>query len=675
MRDKKHRFALYMEGIRVPCSSATINTKVDGPAVATITLVPTEAAFYAPERTLVHLFWYEEEEDLWRLVFEGEVISKAIHYSGGHRQASYKCRDLTTYWDQAHQVFFARYYSTNTSIGESDAALFYGSNVRALEENRATIKGEAVAQVTLGNLLTDAFQTVGSLGEGFQSIFDHLARVNDYWIFSESRLKMRKKIFTVDNPTALRILKRELDLIGRDFSQSPVDAASTWEIVQILKSRMFYQLICNPAPAYFRVKAGSGEDIRRVNLGDASDVKRGLGNLAQYIIMPEIYLSQPPRCNVILPPALTSFNYHDDFTMAPTRTMAMVSSISRLGTDADVANLVAGKVVYAPSDVEPFIGQDGAVLTNEEKIRGFIPNITHVSPAEVPETISDEQEVDDLLEHIVNYQHWMHNYATRYAAGTGPFNPFLVAGFPAAVIDRQFGFVVGMLNQIVHNLEFRGEGLITTQFQMNLCRHASTPEDESVPAWKRLREKQTPEALFPDLERPGQSAWFDPAFDDGNIGENIYRPLLGYEDGGGIIRSETEGESRSTETMVEALQRIRSEHLRAPDESKENQAWSYAKREIATQYETFLAIGAEPADSEIREDIRDKKVGDPEDWAELRSINAPAYQNPGAESQDYEKVDSIESEEDAGGPFLTVRQVWARRYRTEVRQMDGVVNV
>ena len=99
----------------MPCASASIGAAVDGPATATITLVPTQSSFYAPERTVVHLFWYDDQ-GVPRRIFEGEVIGKTFAYQAGRRQATYKCRDLTTYWEHAHELFFATYVPTETPL-------------------------------------------------------------------------------------------------------------------------------------------------------------------------------------------------------------------------------------------------------------------------------------------------------------------------------------------------------------------------------------------------------------------------------------------------------------------------------------------------------------------------------------------------------------------------------
>lgn len=669
-QQKQHRFAVYLEGIRVPCAAASISTQVDGPAVASITLVPTESSFYAPERTLVHIFWHDstDEKTFWRCIFIGEVIGKSFSYMSGGRKAIYKCRDFTTYWEQAHEVFFANYVPAGGGPTDDQISFFFGSNVFAREENRADPSTQNTtrtqAKVSIGNLLTNAFGEVQSLGQGFQSIFDHLGGtaeiggVNDYWIFSEGRLKLRSHIFTVDNPRSLEILKEGLANVRSDFNLSPVDHASAWQIVQIIISRLYYQLICNPAAPYFRARPGTEEGIRNINLGSPDDVARGLGNIANYIIMPDIYFAQPPRCNVLFPSMVTQFQYSDSFTVGPTRTLAHVAGFKGVG----------GRTFYAPSDVKLDTDQTRSVLTAEEKIRGFIPRIIHVSPAEVKGGIDDD---DNNLAHIVNYRHWLENYKTRQGGGTGPFNPYLAVGFPAAVVDRVFGFVVGSLRTVQHDLDFN-TGQTYTTFQLGLCRHASTPDGEDTPEWKRQREGFAPEALYPDLDRTFQSSWYHSDFSDANIGNTLYRPLLGYTDKrlGGIINSleDASGTVRD-ETQREALSRLRREHINISSEAQERAAWTYAQREIATQYETFLAIGAEPVDSGLLEDIKDRKVEDADDWAYLRAINTPSYQNPGAAKQDINTVDTVKKVEDTKGPFLTVRQTWVKQYRTECGQL------
>ena len=222
---------------------------------------------------------------------------------------------------------------------------------------------------------------------------------------------MRRKIVTIDNPRALSILNKGLENIRSDFILAPVNNASLWYLVQVINSRLYYQLVCNPAPAYSRTRPGSNERVGGFDLGDTTTVRRGLGHTTDYVIMPDIYFAQPPRCNVLFPSMVTQFSYSDSFTVAPTRTVAVIPNPQGTG---------GGTVKYAPSNVvlDADDRQERSILTAEEKIRGFIPNIIHVSPAEAyASTEGNVGGVNDL-DHIVNYRHWLDNYATRASSGT-----------------------------------------------------------------------------------------------------------------------------------------------------------------------------------------------------------------------------------------------------------------
>ena len=367
---------------------------------------------------------------------------------------------------------------------------------------------------------------------------------------------------------------------------APVNNASLWYLVQVINSRLYYQLICNPAPAYSRTRPGSNQGVGSFDLGNATTLRKGLGHTTDYIIMPDIYFAQPPRCNVLFPSMVTQFSYSDSFTVAPTRTLAIIPGFQGTG----------GILKYAPSEVEPNTDQRRSVLTAEEKIRGFIPNIIHVSPAEADASTEGNVGGVNDLDHIVNYRHWLDNYATRASSGTGPFNPFLAVGFPAAVLDRGYGIIAGSLRSLQHFLDFSG-GTAYTTFEMGLCRHASTPDDDEQPAWKVQREGFAPEALYPDPDKPEQTSWYDDAFSDARIGQTLYRPILGYQDSrsGGIITSQEDADGTPhDETAKEALERIRREHLSASPDAQSGRLGSMPSGRFLPSTRRFWRLGPSP---------------------------------------------------------------------------------
>ena len=651
---KRHQFSLYMEGIKVPFAAARVNTFVDGPATATITLPPTPSSFHAPKRTWVHLFWYDGDQP--RLLFEGETIGRGISKGQAMKGATYRCRDLTMYWEHAHQLFFSQDTTLNTPLSNKEFGVFFGATAAAQDANRAPTTGRFKNKVSIGNLLTSAFEEVATLKQGFQSIFDYLggsadgeqAPINRYWAYSEARAKLRNKIVTIDNPTALRLLRSQLDHLVSDLNITAVDTASAWELVQILISRLYYQLVCNPTPPYYRKGLDEGR-IRDIDLSNPRDISRGLGNTVNYVIMPDLYLAQPPRCNVIMPPMVTDFSFTDNFVQAPTRTIALTEEVD-------------GITYYAPKEVE--LTDRQAILTEEEKLRGFVPRIIHVSP--------DEKRNNDQMAEIVNYRHWMEVYATRQASGAGQFNPFLAVGFPCATFDRDFGIIAGSLRSVVHDIDLRGESRVQTQFMMGFCRYTSVPLDDYIPDFERSREIEVPEALYPDVDRPGVPAWFDAAFEDDKIGRSVYNPVLGYEEDQSAVREFiTQGSNRTYETLRDALERLQRDHLATTDEGREAMAWNYIQRPIATQFETFLAIGAEPADAGVREQIKDRKVSNQDDWLFLQALDVDEYRNPDGTVQDFNTVNTIENQRDVRGPFISVKQGWARQYRGEANRPYG----
>jgi len=123
---------LFLEGIEVPVISASVNMLPDQPASATIQVIPTDMGMHLLPRTLVHLFYLDDEplsnpgappriaqdgstennlnrfdapDEQYKILFTGEIIGFNYAKTPSSRQLVLQCLDLSTYWDTCYQWF------------------------------------------------------------------------------------------------------------------------------------------------------------------------------------------------------------------------------------------------------------------------------------------------------------------------------------------------------------------------------------------------------------------------------------------------------------------------------------------------------------------------------------------------------------------------------------------
>jgi hypothetical protein len=329
---------------------------------------------------------------------------------------------------------------------------------------------------------------------------------------------------------------------------------------------------------------------------------------------------------------------------------------------------------YAPSSLQGHLHSGGSdafsvFLTDEERMRGIILDKGYISKEELqgqrgysglykdanPEEA--EGRVRELVHGIVNYSFQQRRLASRPLQGHGVFNPHLVVGLPAAIVDRHSGHHVGPLAQVIHTLD-QANGTFSTSFTLRDVRWIGRPKKDYLPEW--FGGGDAPEGIHVGDE--AKPSWFDPSFADDKVGETVWGPLLGYTDKyqGSILRPHPTDDR--LETMEEALNRIRSECMGA--QSPRASALLWTRREIATEMETFLALGCEPDDDDEVKELGEKDLGDADVWADVRNRQHRSYRNPGG-TQSYK--DEI-PESGAPGPFFKERRDWALDIAKETLQ-------
>jgi len=224
--------------------------------------------------------------------------------------------------------------------------------------------------------------------------------------------------------------------------------------------------------------------------------------LKSFIFRPNIWFAAPPLCNVLLPHMYESVSV----------SRQMMRETTRLQLDAFnqfFESNVLNTFYYAPQ----FQNADGSTATNHvegegmgsvtktiimdhEVYSGIIPKMERISEISfyakqsgqgTELRVADGGEVEasaaqativDYGERVAHYNLLTHRYSARTASVGGPFNPYLVCGFPAAIVD-EIPYVPSGEGASVLKSVVEGERLSTKVHWLGLIESLSHTYDQS----------------------------------------------------------------------------------------------------------------------------------------------------------------------------------------------------
>lgn len=234
-----------------------------------------------------------------------------------------------------------------------------------------------------------------------------------------------------------------------------------------------------------------------------TETVRRSGRLHCQIIRPDVFMVAPPRCNVIFPEFYNSFSTAKQWLRMVTR-MRMRVSDEIFGPDE-----LLDQTYFAP-DVEVLgararqgrqASYDNATLRraaytrrlmDHELLTGPIPIFERMNEVNImaarQEGVQTRGARVPYVTRAANHQFFKHRFSPHTGQVSGAFNPFVVCGFPAVVMDGQMTEEqVSISNlrglELLHEAQSRGWTGVAEDYE-----GASHLDDGAVDAWLALRE-------------------------------------------------------------------------------------------------------------------------------------------------------------------------------------------
>ena len=173
-----------------------------------------------------------------------------------------------------------------------------------------------------------------------------------------------------------------------------------------------------------------------------------LDRLHTQIFRPDCFFAAPPRCNVLFPDHYTSFQYSRNFLQEVTRLRLSVDWLF----GASSGGLLA-EYHFAPAtkDIKAMAKSQGnsgiRALLPWEIYSGILPKFETIHEMNYVAGRGEKKRgirgniqgaARNYAQRTANFNYMKYRFAARTAEVASKFNPFLVCGFPMAVIERPF---------------------------------------------------------------------------------------------------------------------------------------------------------------------------------------------------------------------------------------------
>lgn len=205
--------------------------------------------------------------------------------------------------------------------------------------------------------------------------------------------------------------------------------------------------------AWYKVREILGDILKKEMFAQVSrtitKTKPGeLDRLHSQIFRPDCFFAAPPRCNVIFPDQYTQFQFSRNFLQETTRLRLSVDWLFGGGAHGLLAEYHFAPAVSQLRAIAKKQGNYGIrALLPWEKYSGILPKFETIHEINYVAGRSERRmgikgnikgAATNYAARTANFNYMKYRFASRTCEVTTKFNPFLVCGFPAVIIERPF---------------------------------------------------------------------------------------------------------------------------------------------------------------------------------------------------------------------------------------------
>jgi hypothetical protein len=534
---------LFIDGVEAPVIGARCTFAENTDAQADVEVIATDQVFDLLPRSIVHLFWYEttnldhktgrvvsggpENTDSWKLLFAGEIAGVALQKTNSSRMAVINCVGPMNYLD------FIRQHYINFSNGGVEAFenAFMGVNMGQVKN--FDVVGKGVSSNLFVWLSASKVKVKNDDGttESYSNIYTGTQRLLREMFFGSSifyaqafnRWRIGDMIVGLpEDKTAAQLMK--LDFFQK-FIQNRVGGGgglvSARQMLDLLLGTVMHSTTTIPCPYFDPDGESLGLDLQTTDMGQQSVEGQPYpgGSLNYVVVKPDTWFLSPPACNIILPHQYSSLSFQRTHLAEPTRLM-LRTSLFTTGRSKWLTERF-----YSPDfeAINQIMYQEGghldrmsSILLGHEEFVGLNPIFMWESDLGAYVQKGARRE---YLSNLSDYLFWKYRFSTRTMNLTGPFNPSLIPGYPALIMDR-----VGVPGQVTRHFMGNVQSLVHSIDQNGGETHVTFTgcyrHDESADYDNKGR-------TLNEVTRRGTDGFLDDRYDFDKIGDQVYRKLFG----------------------------------------------------------------------------------------------------------------------------------------------------
>lgn len=451
---------VFVEGIELPVLSVETTERLASVSQCLITVPYIRSIKNLFERSLVHVFYYDPSELVFRraeipedsdpndvfsevfhepgrsvrhfkLLFWGEVagIGRVDGSSGSNGRLT--CLGFSNYFDTIRQV-----------------AALRGRGTFSDEERRFAGVEEPVSTGSSGrhstaDRVTEILREGGaSLQSGIvELVKEFIEGTNAFYRDRSDVLRLSNIIRSLDDDDSADTLMN-LDVFRRFMRQS-VGRRGVFtirEVLGVLGKILFHDHVEHASPSYFPyVDSEAQRELGSDSLDEETPAvtrENQVDRASSIVFKPELWWSCPPACNVLFPSHYTTIQDGHNKLVEPTRTILKISpgvsgSRQTIADDYFAPDLDALNELAATEE----ISDQEVFMLPHEKFRGITYNV--VMMGEVAR-LTRRDGYQDYMRSYAQFSHWKSVFSNRTVqVSSQRLLPHVLVGYPAVAIDRQ----------------------------------------------------------------------------------------------------------------------------------------------------------------------------------------------------------------------------------------------
>jgi len=483
---------VYICGIEVPVIDVTVSTGVWELPRATVNMAPDKELLRLgrEDRVQVQIFYLDHffsDSDLPKetpefcLLYDGEIVGWQYRNTAAGRAISF---DLACHAEMLNYLYGSHVHTFDSLVtGLSSArkegvgapvsqlqdplvfpaTLFYRGLVSS---DKRFIKRpfdfvENIFKMLMGSETSDVFNS--TVARNLFGRWCRLTNTHNRWapcpyVENEDITQETGGIFPV-----LKAAQSEAGVNAIVGRLAAVGVGGTfWTQIGTLFSNLLYEISANPVAPAVAYDLVTGKILGPpLHSGNRYDKPEGVGRpledplkptrVLNYITKPPLLFTVPPICNTLFPSFIKNIGYIENYAGQPTRTYLQSFDATQYVTNGDAPLRTVGfpkgayKALQA-RQTNPAYEPQNFLSWPEEFYKGILVNRVQTPPwfyflmnAYNTPQYKDRMgvELPYLLSVYVTFEH----YRARAAASNGAvemvFNPYVVAGYPAVVLDAE----------------------------------------------------------------------------------------------------------------------------------------------------------------------------------------------------------------------------------------------